>query len=302
MISVLIPVYNYNISTLVTEIYKQLVSVNEEFEIICIDDCSSNPFFDSSNIKLLDKVEFIKLNKNIGRSKIRNLLAEKARFDWLLFLDADVLPKSFNFINTYMNHIKQGEIQVYCGGIIYENDKPINSKMLRWVYGKKREEIDVEIRKLNPYRYFLGANFLIPKTIFNSIKFNDDILKYGYEDVVFIEELRIKNIVVKQINNVVFHMGIEESQEFLAKTKEALENLKLLRCQNIVDGKYIKILRTYNKVKFYRLDQVFSILYLIFSKMFEYNLKSNRPSIFIFDLYKLTYFCFINGYIKAKLF
>ena len=67
MISVLIPVYNYNISTLVTEIYKQLVSVNEEFEIICIDDCSSNPFFDSSNIKLLDKVEFIKLNKNIGR-------------------------------------------------------------------------------------------------------------------------------------------------------------------------------------------------------------------------------------------
>ena len=185
MLSILIPTFNYPIINLVSELHSQLVLARIKFEIICIDDASSNYYLQNDTLKNLNNVSLQKLPKNIGRSKIRNLLASKAIYDWLLFLDADVIPKDKDFINVYLRCIESKDAQVFCGGIAYENKKPESRKMLRWVYGKKREEIDLEIRKRNPYKYFFGANFLIHKSIFETVKFNNQIVKYGYEDVFF---------------------------------------------------------------------------------------------------------------------
>ena len=39
---------------------------------------------ENERVKLIPNVHFYTLEKNIGRSKIRNLLTEKATFEWLL--------------------------------------------------------------------------------------------------------------------------------------------------------------------------------------------------------------------------
>ena len=91
MLSILIPTYNYNIEALVSELHAQSSACNIDFEILCYDDSSTNLEIIASNktINLLKNTTYKFLDTNIGRSSIRNLLAKNAKFDLLLFLDAD---------------------------------------------------------------------------------------------------------------------------------------------------------------------------------------------------------------------
>ena len=119
MISVLIPTYKYNAYNLVAKIHQQLIKSNINFEIICLDD-GSKWQHNSLNEKIntLSHSKFEILPNNIGRSAIRNLLAKKAAYDWLLFLDADVMPVKSDFIVTYYRQISKKD-SVFCGGIAY---------------------------------------------------------------------------------------------------------------------------------------------------------------------------------------
>ena len=53
MISILIPLYNYDATALVTLLVSQLSVENIDFEIICIDDASANYYLE--NDKLIDQ-------------------------------------------------------------------------------------------------------------------------------------------------------------------------------------------------------------------------------------------------------
>ncbi len=295
MISILIPVYNYKIQPLVEVIHAQLSNMNIAFEIICVNDASTKYVEENEVINQLQNTSFYSLTKNVGRSKIRNLLVQKSTFDWLLFLDADVMPENSNFIENYLNCINESSFDVYCGGVIYEEKKPEDTKLLRWVYGKNREQVVVETRVEHPYQNFLGANFLIHKEVFKTIKFNETIIKYGYEDVLFVQDLKTALINITHINNAVFHLGLEDNLVFLEKTKEAITNLKMLISNNVVKGENIKILGVYKALKRCRISFLFSSMYKLFNKLFEVNLRGKHPSLIVFDLYKLSYFCFLKG-------
>lgn len=300
MISVLIPIFNYDATKLVTSLKEQLTLTKCNFEIICIDDASTKFFLENDSLIGQDNVKFYKLHENVGRSKIRNLLANKAKYKWLLFLDADVLPKQDNFIRTYLNCIKSKKAKVYCGGIIYQKEQPEDTKTLRWKYGKNREEISVIKRNENPYHYFFGANFLVHKFVFNSSKFNETILKYGYEDVLFVQELKNNAISIKHINNGVYHLGIDENDFFLIKTKQSIENLYFLYNKRIIHGQNIRILKWVKKLERIALKGIFATFYNVWGRIFERNLKSKAPSLFVFDIYKFTYFCYLSKVNRYK--
>jgi hypothetical protein len=294
MISVLIPIYNYSVVNLINTLHKQLIIQKIPFEIITIDDASTSFVEENNEIKKLKEVSFEQLQKNIGRSKIRNLLAQKATYNWLLFLDCDVIPKSENFIANYINNIQSNQANLYFGGILNQTNKPNSKKMLRWVYGKKREDIYYLERQKSPFSYFLGSNFLIEKVVFETAKFNENIVDYGYEDLLFINTLKKKGNTIVHTNNPVYHNGIDESVVFLAKTKEALENLYDLKTKNILKFEQVKLLKAVEKVKVYGFESFLSNIYKIFNNVLEYNLTSRYPSLFIFDFYKLTYFCYLE--------
>ena len=89
MISICIPVYNFNITSLVNELSNQVNSLNIPCEIIVIDDCSEN--FKRINKIECEKHTYIELSENIGRARIRNLFLKYAKYEYLLFLDCDSL-------------------------------------------------------------------------------------------------------------------------------------------------------------------------------------------------------------------
>ena len=121
MLSILIPTYNYNTFSLVNELQKQAKETGIEFEILVLDDGSQKLETENNKINELDFCSFEILKENIGRSAIRNLLAKKASFDNLLYLDSDTIPVANDFISNYLIHLNEEEKIVY-GGIQYQKE------------------------------------------------------------------------------------------------------------------------------------------------------------------------------------
>ena len=123
----------------------------------------------------------------------------------------------------------------------------------------------------------------------SQIRFNEKIKTYGHEDTLLSIELKKNKIAIYQINNPVFHEGIEENSVFLEKTKSAVNNLVLLE-KNTLDISSLKLVKTYNLINKLKLTWLIFPLSKTIAKILERQLLSSRPSLKIFDLYKLIYF------------
>lgn len=291
MLSILIPTYNYNVFPLVKEISEQCIYEKINFEIIVLDDASQHFHVENNKINSLSNCSYTVLNQNIGRSAIRNLLSTKASFENLLFLDADVRTRSDQFIKNYIRFLKNNSnYGVVYGGIVYQENKPDNNELLRWIYGNKREALAAEKRNENVYVSFLTLNFLIKKKVFKTVRFNEDIPNLRYEDLLFSFDLMKKNIPLQHINNQVIHNGIETSEVFLQKTNDSLKGLKFLLSNNYLPANYAKISTVFDLLKQSKLLFVINFIYKKRKKSFEKNLLGNKPSLFIYDIYRLGYF------------
>lgn len=294
MLSILIPTYNYNVVPLVLEIQKQADSIGMDYEILVQDDFSQKFIRENSSINSLTNCNFFINTQNLGRGKNINFLAEKSKYNWLLIMDCDTFPKQKSFIEKYLIQIKESQKIVF-GGIEYQEEKPNQKQLLRWVYGKARESLSVDNRNADPNGNALTSNLLVEKEIFTLNKFEDYITKYGYEDLIFLRNLKKKGITVKHINNPTYHLGIETSEQFLEKTKIALENLKSITKIYNLESSESKILRTYIFFKKIYLTSIITFLFKKAEKKIEQNLLSNNPSLVLFDLYKLGYYSKFNS-------
>lgn len=293
MLSVLIPTYNYNAFFLVKEIHQQLILENIKFEIICLDDASKSVLnTENEKINTLDFAIFSALNKNIGRSAIRNLLSHKANYTWLLFLDSDVMPVTNNFMKNYINCF-QKENTVFCGGLLYEN-KEENVNLLRYKFGKKQEEVSVEKRKQQPEKYFFTSNFLIEKKIFNQVNFEEKLTQYGREDLLFSLDLIKNGYKIEHLANEVYHLGLDTDLIFIKKTKKAIENLFYLKEQNLVTKYDLKLLKLANKLDALKLTSIIGKTYSFFEKK-----ALQKKSVFYLNCLKVAYFCFLKKNKKA---
>ena len=213
MLSILIPTYNYDVLPLITELESQANKLDFPFEIICIDDYSSKFKLEKEKINHLNNTSLILLKENIGRSAIRNLLAQKANYNNLLFIDAGTFPKSDNFIKNYTADLNQ---PVVLGGMVAEEIAPKKPYKLRWLYTKERE---VLFKNGNNRKVLTSTNFLIKKEIIQKHVFDETITKYGYEDFVFFNTLKSQEIKLHFINNPVIHDSKESADIFIKKNR-----------------------------------------------------------------------------------
>lgn len=292
MLSILIPTYNYNAYPLALKLSKQCDVATINYEIIVLDDCSTKSFTDNSNINTITHCTYKKLENNIGRSAIRNKLATIAKYECLLFLDVDTLPIHDNFIATYLTSLGS-DYEIIYGGIRYQPNPPNNDELLRWKYGNEREALTVEKRRLNPYISFLTLNFIIQKQLFEVLKFDEDIPNLRHEDTLFAIEAKKLKLNIKHVENPVYHLGLDTSNGFLKKSIEAVDALNLFLAQELITPNDTSISKTVFKVKKIGLLKLGGFFFSKFKKTIEKNLTSKYPSLFLFDIYRLGYFCSI---------
>ena len=93
MISVVIPVYNNELTIveLLVQVFKQLKSNCEKFEVICVDDASTdNSLLLLKNLALeYSNLKIISLQKNSGQHPAIFRGLQKAKGEWIVIMDAD---------------------------------------------------------------------------------------------------------------------------------------------------------------------------------------------------------------------
>jgi hypothetical protein len=290
MLSICIPVYNTYIEELYQTLLNQTTLLNNEIEIIIIDDCSLD-LYKEKNKKTCIHAHYIELQKNIGRAKIRNLFLDYAKFENLLFLDCDSKIIHKNYLKNYIDTLKQTKEDVIFGGSIYHSKKPNRKHLLRWEYGTKKENKAFHIREKIGNKAFLTNNFLINRTTFNKVKFDETLIKYGYEDTLFNYELNRNGFTITQMDNSVLNNEFDTNSLFLSKVSESIDNLHLILKNT--DNKqafinHVKILRTYQTLKDKKLTGVFNLLFTIKKPIIKKMLLSGYyGNLLIFNLYKL---------------
>ncbi len=293
MISILIPTYNYNVFPLASDVEKLAIKNNIDFEIICIDD-GSKSFINMENEKIntLINGQFIASSTNVGLSINRNNLAKLAKYDFLLFIDGDSKIINDAFINNYVKVLKNNPDVAY-GGRVHPK-KTENKRKLRWKYGIYHEDCNAINRSKKKYKSILFNNTLIKKTIFNKVQFNNKITKYGHEDTIFAYNLSMQSASIEHIENSILHGDVDLNHVFFHKMHKSLENLNYIYTKKIVDPNFITFLNIFIKLKRYKLHYLFSIIHKLLYPFFKINLTSETPSLNIFNLFRLSYFCNIN--------
>ena len=293
MLSILIPTYNYNVYPLVTELKNQADALGIAYEILVQDDASSFFLEENTEINLLQHCSYTLNHENLGRGNNINLLNNRAQFDYVLILEADAFPEKKTYLQNLIATINT-DTSILFGGVTYPNQKPEKEKLLRWKYGNERESISLSERLKNPYHFVFTWNLLLKKEILSKHHFPYNVKDYGYEDVVFIKQLKENNILVQHIENRLVHFNTETSLTFIEKTEKAVSTLHQLILDKKLELSDTKIGKVYKVVKFWQLNFLISFFFKKVSKNMIKNLTSSNPSLIVLDLYKLGYFCLLN--------
>jgi hypothetical protein len=294
LLSICIPIFNYGVSGLVYTLHKQCIDANVVFEFVLIDDASA-PYYKEYNAHLntsLTYINYIQLPQNIGRAAIRNMLASKSKYPHLLFMDCDSMPNSNTYIQNYIRYCNTTNV-VY-GGRIYNDDAISIDHYLHWLYGKRREVKTAEQRQANPYISFLSNNFLVHKAIITKYPFDENIIQYGHEDTLWAMVLKQNLVTITHINNPLNHVGLDGSEDFIAKTKLGVQNLKNLQTQHSKVFNEVKLIRYASAFKKYKLKNAFVFVVKHIEHLLLKDLKSVTPSLYVLDILKLYWLLIID--------
>ena len=293
MITICIPVYNFDVRELVNTLVKQAREINAGIEIIVIDDASAENIKQHNRpLDNLPEVSVIELNHNIGRSRIRNRFLQYAHTNYLLFLDCDSRILHSGFLRNYFAMATKFNYSVICGGTQFPKTPVKLNKRLRWKYAVTKEIKSAEERTQHPHRSFITRNFLIRKDIFTRINFDPRITGYGHEDTLFGYHLKQDNIPVVHIDNPVLPEDIDTNIVFLQKTEQAIDNLHYIYTSLNYDEAFaekVALLRFYKKTKQLKLTNLIKISYIILRPPLKLLLRHGICINPLFAFYKLGY-------------
>lgn len=291
MLSILIPTYNYDCTQLVRDLHQQAEQLGIDYEIVVADDASPIATYGEKNreINALSHCRLVELKENVGRARIRNRLADEARYEWLLFMDSDAEVISDRFIADYLEHT---DADVVCGGLCHADTLPSPEVSLRYAYEKRADKRRAAcFRAKRPYEQFITFCFMMKAEVFHSIRFDDSITEYGHEDTLFGVELERKKVCIRHIDNPMCQGGIETNKEFLEKTRAALRNLALL--EDCMQG-HSSLLELYGLLRGLRVDGCIARWFVRREQAIAARLMKATPSLPLFFAYKLGYYCWVK--------
>lgn len=304
-LSILIPTYNNVCVELVKSLQAQaslLYSSSDslsssshfEYEILVADDGSTDERTIEGNriINTLPHCRYIERKENVGRAAIRNFLAREAKYTWLLFIDSNMNVISHQYL---ANYLKEKESDVVYGGYQIKRDAETRERLkynLRYIFESAGTQNGNHLqRQANPYADFHTSNFIVKRSILLKHPFDERFSHYGYEDVLWGKNLKDNHIPILHVNNPLGYEHFIGNMSFLYKTEESLRTLYQFR--NELQG-YSKIIDYAHKLKRWHLYPPCQYLFPLLSLPIKARLTGNKPSIFMFNIYKLLYYIHLD--------
>lgn len=249
VVSVLIPVYNKIEYTLTCLLSIQQNPPRTPFEVIVIDDCSTD-----ATPQLLAQVSGIKVIRNAsnqGFLRNCNNAAREARGEYLLFLNNDTevqpawLDELLETFHTYPDAGLVGSKLIFPYGLLQEAGGIIWRDASGRNYGRDAYPDRPEFCFLREPDYCSGASIMIPASLFSSVGgFDERFIPAYYEDtdLAFTVRNQGRRVFFQPASKVIHHEGITSGTDvtkgvkayqlhnqakFLDKWREVLEQHEL---------------------------------------------------------------------------
>ncbi len=229
-ISICVPAYKYDVSALMEAI--AVCASSGLAELIIYDDGSGDP-------DLLERIEghasytlaairVVFAEKNRGRSAARNAAMRHARADWILLLDADMMPDDTRFIERYLDTIDaQWEPAVIVGGYSLKTTPHHKAHALHRWQAEASECVNAEVRRSAPGRYVFSSNVLLHRLVLDAAPFDESFAGWGWEDTDW--GLRAHNwFPILHIDNTATHLGLDTDDALMRKYAKSGGNFVLL--------------------------------------------------------------------------
>lgn len=174
MISIIIPSYN-RYELLLCAINSVRNQTFRDFEIIVVDDCSSDNKYD--NLKTISDIRYFRLPKRTGLpSKVRNYGILQSRGDWIAFLDDDdtwienKLEEQFKMTDKY-NFI--------CSDSFYENVLFRKGRELHiWLNANPKNTNELNLDIIKNHNLIINSSVLIKKKLLEEIGYIPENKEY----------------------------------------------------------------------------------------------------------------------------
>lgn len=293
LLSVLIPVYRHQPAVLLQQLAAEIEAMPKgEVEVLVYDDSADTEAFHwhASWLRTCSWLKIFSDARNLGRSKSRNFLLDAAQGEYVWFLDGDV-TLSTGTLSRYLSALVH-EAAVYCSGIDIPTDAANN---FRNRYSKRAEVKSADVRNRAPYRSFTAANFAMPRSFAEKVRFPADHEGYGHEDTHFGLQLMANALRVKHFDAPVWHAASDSDAEFVRKSREAAANLARLF---VHDGLFERYWREIRLLRMWDMARNLGLMLFItpFLSLIEAKLVRGNASVWLLNVYKLG--CFERAYVR----
>ncbi len=201
-------------------------------EVLIYDDGSNDPHLTDRLIASCNDLpcpaRLMTAAQNQGRAYGRNMLIAQARADWLLLLDADMLPDNDDFIACYMREISNlDKPTLIVGGFSLQQVRPTVKQRLHAAQSAHSECLPAIIRQRMPGRYVFTSNILVHRHLLNTVQFNDAYQGWGWEDTDWGLNIARK-FPIHHIDNTATHLGLDAAEDLIHKYGTSGENFARL--------------------------------------------------------------------------
>lgn len=301
-LSILLPSYNNVCVSLVQVLQRQADALSGKldkpfrYEIIVADDCSTDAACIDANRVIGDMLHcrYLRMEQNVGRAQIRNVLISESRGDYVLLIDSDLFLCDDNYLYKYATStadVVYGGTRIGGEGLAMVDNEANTENLkgnLRYIYEKKAEPSHrAAFRQLRPNQEISVCNLYARRDIMEAHPFDSRFKAYGYEDVLFGKRLAESGIEVTHIDNPVLINEFESNSVFVKKTEEAI--LTLCRFEQDLEG-YSNLKTKVTTLGRYIPLSLFRLWHRIMKNKEKRNLTGSKPSLLLFKLYKLGFF------------
>lgn len=301
-LSILLPSYNNVCVSLVQVLQRQADALRGKldkpfrYEIIVADDGSTDAACIDANRVIGDMLycRYLRMEQNVGRAQIRNVLISESRGDYVLLIDSDLFLCDDNYLYKYATStadVVYGGTRIGGEGLAMVDNEANTENLkgnLRYIYEKKAEPSHrAAFRQLRPNQEISVCNLYARRDIMEAHPFDSRFKAYGYEDVLFGKRLAESGIEVTHIDNPVLINEFESNSVFVKKTEEAI--LTLCRFEQDLEG-YSNLKTKVSTLGRYIPLSLFRLWHRIMKNKEKRNLTGSKPSLLLFKLYKLGFF------------
>lgn len=224
LLSIIVPFYHDDPVPLITALSKQ---ADPRIELILYDDGSADEQLSQRVIKAITTAKLptrlLTAAQNNGRSIARNRLNDAANGQYLLFLDADMLPAQATFLSNYLQQIQSDKPDIVFGGLSVSDNSVDKTFDLHRALSAGSDCLSAAQRSILPAKHVCSSNLLVRKDVLLSCPFDTGFIGWGWEDVEWAARADEKFTIV-HIDNSALHLGLESTETLIRRFRDSADN------------------------------------------------------------------------------